>query len=107
MELKDVFGEIESDGADLVHGRLLEWALTPPLWHADAVGGVHTIRACGQRGRAQLVHAVHHRAGSWGWSARARTALEPGPHARGRVAPAACGAVRGRLPAVRRAGLAT
>src|ERR1700709_2431739 len=44
MELKDVFGEIESDGADLVHGRLLEWALTPPLWHADAVGGVHTIR---------------------------------------------------------------
>src|SRR5215218_7594480 len=39
MELKDVFGEIESDGANLVHGRLLEWALTPPLWHADAVGG--------------------------------------------------------------------
>src|SRR3954466_951561 len=39
MELKDVFGEIESDGADLVHGRLLEWALTPPLWHAEAVGG--------------------------------------------------------------------
>src|SRR5215207_11704128 len=25
-------------------GRLLEWALTPPLWHAEAVGGVHTIR---------------------------------------------------------------
>src|SRR5256885_6122373 len=43
MELKDVFGEIESDGANLVHGRLLEWALTPPLWHAEAVGGVHTI----------------------------------------------------------------
>src|SRR3954447_23798815 len=43
MELKDVFGEIESDGADLVHERLLEWALTPPLWHAEAVGGVHTI----------------------------------------------------------------
>src|SRR3954465_15209983 len=39
MELKDVFGEIESDGANLVHGRLLEWALTPPLWHAEAVGG--------------------------------------------------------------------
>src|SRR4051794_4806085 len=39
MELKDVFGEIEADGADLVHGRLLEWALTPPLWHAEAVGG--------------------------------------------------------------------
>src|SRR3954451_7231726 len=44
MELKDVLGEIEADGAHLVHGRLLEWALTPPLWHADAVGGVHTIR---------------------------------------------------------------
>src|SRR4051812_37132409 len=39
MELKDVLGEIESDGANLVHGRLLEWALTPPLWHAEAVGG--------------------------------------------------------------------
>src|SRR5215210_3810820 len=43
MELKDVLGEIEADGADLVHGRLLEWALTPPLCHAEAVGGVHTI----------------------------------------------------------------
>src|SRR3954468_624423 len=29
MELKDVFGEIEADGAHLVHGRLLAWALTP------------------------------------------------------------------------------
>jgi hypothetical protein len=28
----------------LVHGRLLEWSLTPPLWHAEAVVGVHTIR---------------------------------------------------------------
>src|SRR3954469_25376173 len=37
MELKDVLGEIESDGAHLVHGRLLEWALTPPLCHAEAV----------------------------------------------------------------------
>src|SRR3954465_7823848 len=45
MELKDVLGEIEADGAHLVHGRLLEWALTPPLWHVEAVGGVHTIRA--------------------------------------------------------------
>src|SRR5215212_693259 len=45
MELKDVLGEIEADGANLVHERLLEWALTPPLWHAEAVGGVHTIRA--------------------------------------------------------------
>src|SRR4051795_7980413 len=39
MELKDVLGEIESDGANLVHERLLEWALTPPLWHAEAAGG--------------------------------------------------------------------
>src|SRR3954454_12697797 len=39
MELKHVLGEIQSDGANLVHGRLLEWALTPPLWHPDAVGG--------------------------------------------------------------------
>src|SRR4051794_13428986 len=39
MKLKDVLGEIESDGAYRVHGRLLEWALTPPLWHAEAVGG--------------------------------------------------------------------
>src|SRR5829696_4020760 len=39
MELKDVLGEIEADGAHRVHGRLLEWSLTPPLWHADAVGG--------------------------------------------------------------------
>src|SRR3954470_5692912 len=39
MQLKDVLGEIESDGANLVHGRLLKWALTPPLWHAEAVGG--------------------------------------------------------------------
>src|SRR4051794_11717668 len=48
MELKDVLGEIEADGANLVHGRLLEWALTPPLWHAEAVGGVHTIRPQGR-----------------------------------------------------------
>src|SRR3954451_843794 len=44
MELKDVLGEIEADGAHLVRERLLKWALTPPLWHAEAVGGVHTIR---------------------------------------------------------------
>src|SRR3954464_3465587 len=49
MELKDGLGEIEADGANLVHERLLEWALTPPLWHADAVGGVHTIKAATTR----------------------------------------------------------
>src|SRR3954468_855737 len=46
MELKDVFGEIEADGAHLVHGRLLEWALTPPLWHAEAVGGRPHHQSC-------------------------------------------------------------
>jgi hypothetical protein len=44
MELKDVLGEIEADGAHRVHGCLLEWSLTPPLWHPDAIGGVHIIR---------------------------------------------------------------
>ena len=41
MQLKDVLGEIESDGAHRVHGCLLEWPATPSLWHAEAVGGVH------------------------------------------------------------------
>src|SRR4051794_26255382 len=41
MELKDVLGEIEADGAHLVHGRLREWPATPSLWPAEAVGGVH------------------------------------------------------------------
>src|SRR4051812_24808940 len=44
MELKDVLGAIEADGAHRVHGRLLEWLATPPFWHAEAIGGVHTIR---------------------------------------------------------------
>ena len=44
MELKDGLGEIESDGAHLVHGRLLEWPATPSLWHTTAAGGVHTIQ---------------------------------------------------------------
>src|SRR4051812_18499054 len=39
MELKDVLGEIEADGAHRVHGRLLEWPATPLLWHTTAVGG--------------------------------------------------------------------
>src|SRR3954451_1229378 len=56
MELKDGLGEIEADGADLVHGRLLEWALTPPLWHAEAVGGVHTIRPASLLGGRHLSH---------------------------------------------------
>src|SRR3954462_10936132 len=43
MELKDVLGEIEADGAHLVHGCLLEWSATPPLWHAEAVGDVRPV----------------------------------------------------------------
>src|SRR4051812_2397929 len=69
MELKDVLGEIEADRANLVHGRLLEWALTPPLWHAEAVGGrshhharlVHT-RSRAARQRPMQGGALHHRA---------------------------------------------
>ena len=41
MELKDVLGEIEANGAHRVHGRLLEWPATPSLWHTTAAGGVH------------------------------------------------------------------
>src|SRR3954466_6070793 len=69
MELKDVLGEIEADSANLVHGRLLEWALTPPLWHAEAVGGcphhharlVHTRRGAARQ-RPMQGGALHHRA---------------------------------------------
>ena len=44
MHLKDVLGQIQSDCGNLFHGRrLLEWLATPPLWHVDAVGGVHPI----------------------------------------------------------------
>src|SRR5215207_9168619 len=48
VQLKDVLGEIQSDGAHLVHGRLLEWPATPSLWHTTAAGGVHTctLRSC-------------------------------------------------------------
>src|SRR3954464_3515996 len=45
VQLKDVLGEVETDGAHLVHGRLLEWPATPSLWHTRAAGGVHTITA--------------------------------------------------------------
>src|SRR4051812_8970435 len=59
MELKDVLGEIESDGAHRVHGRLLEWLVTPPLWHAVAVGGVHTIRPPEVASRMICLMALH------------------------------------------------
>src|SRR3954447_18850293 len=59
MELKDVLGEIESDGANLVHERLLEWALTPPLWHAEAVGGRPHHQALQARGpELDLIHGL-------------------------------------------------
>src|SRR5918993_813226 len=44
MKLKDGLGEIQSAGAHLVHGCLLEWPATPLLWPTEAIGGVHTIR---------------------------------------------------------------
>src|SRR5215218_661328 len=60
MELKDVFGEIEADGANLVHGRLLEWALTPPLWHAEAVGGrPHHQAPMRARSAGRPMSAIH------------------------------------------------
>src|SRR5256885_14836381 len=62
MELKDVFGEIESDGAHLVHGRLLEWALTPPLSHAEAVGGRPHHQGFLHSGLADRAKAVKERA---------------------------------------------
>src|SRR3954470_24026351 len=33
MQLKDVLGEIEADGAHRVHGCLLAWPAAPSLWH--------------------------------------------------------------------------
>src|SRR5215217_3212935 len=54
VQLKDVLGEIQSDGAHLVHGRLLEWPATPSLWHTTAAGGVHTITAEPTRHRILL-----------------------------------------------------
>src|SRR5689334_16740557 len=41
MKLKDALGEIQSNGAHRVRGRFLECLAPPPLWHAEAVGGVH------------------------------------------------------------------
>ena len=38
MQQKDGLGEIQSDGAHLVHGCLLEWPATPLLWHTEAAG---------------------------------------------------------------------
>ncbi len=33
----------QSDRGNFHSGRLLKWSPTPPLWHIDAVGGVHPI----------------------------------------------------------------
>src|SRR5829696_7682963 len=62
MELKDVLGEIQSDGAHRVHGRLLEWPATPSLWHTTAAGGVHTFTAAGdaaERLLARMLDGAH------------------------------------------------
>jgi hypothetical protein len=56
MNMKDVLGDIQTDYDNFRHGRLLKWCSTPPLWHIDAVGGVHpiinrpTMSAFGQTG---------------------------------------------------------
>jgi len=41
-------------------GRLLEWSVTPPLWHDDAVGGVHPINLGSHKAAAirQMIHAA-------------------------------------------------
>src|SRR4029077_16847911 len=40
MRLENSLGDIQSDHANLSHGRSsLKWVLTPSLWHIDAVGG--------------------------------------------------------------------
>ncbi len=39
MRLKDVLGEIQTDSANLFHGRLLRVLFNTSLWHIDAVGG--------------------------------------------------------------------
>src|SRR5690242_18872996 len=43
MHLKDVFGDIHTDRANLSHGWLpLSWSLPTQLWHSDAVRGPST-----------------------------------------------------------------
>ena len=52
MCLKHVLRKVQSNGANLFHGRLLEWPATPPPWHIDAVGGVHPINLGSHKGKA-------------------------------------------------------
>jgi hypothetical protein len=52
VQLKDMLRDIQSDRGNLTHGRLLEWLATPPLWHTDAVGGVHPINLGSHKGKA-------------------------------------------------------
>ncbi|MBV8096213.1 MAG: transposase [Acetobacteraceae bacterium] len=60
MCLKHPLRNIQSNSANLSHGRLLEWHATPPLWHSDAVGGVHpiNIRAHKVTGVAEAITAA-------------------------------------------------
>jgi hypothetical protein len=37
--VKYILCDIQTDRANLHHGRLLKWCSTPPLWHIDAAGG--------------------------------------------------------------------
>jgi hypothetical protein len=43
MHLKNSLRQIQPDCNNLSHGRPPLWSATPPLWHTDAVGGVHPI----------------------------------------------------------------
>src|SRR6187549_165595 len=39
VHMKNVLRDIQTNRANLRHGRLLRWCSTPPPWHIDAVGG--------------------------------------------------------------------
>src|SRR6187549_2336200 len=39
VHMKNVLRDIQTNRANLRHGRLLRWCSTPPPWHIDAAGG--------------------------------------------------------------------
>jgi hypothetical protein len=39
VSMKHILCDVQTDRANLQHGRLLKWCSTPPLWHIDAAGG--------------------------------------------------------------------
>jgi hypothetical protein len=43
MRLENVLRDVQSDRASLSHGRFLKWLVDTPLWHVEAVEGVHPV----------------------------------------------------------------